>query len=82
MDRFCFSAVGHQICFCLRTGTPSGRMETRTGKACSNEDMNISHTKDCWLNFYPSPPWLVSADILATQWPSRKAGGPLATCPL
>lgn len=21
--------------------------------------MNISHTKDCWLNFYPSPPWLV-----------------------
>lgn len=36
MDRFCF---------CLRTGTPSSTMETKIGKACSSEDMNISHTK-------------------------------------
>lgn len=82
MDRFCFSGVGHQSCFCLRTGTPSSRMETRMGKACSNEDMSIFHSKDCWLNFYLSPPCLVLADIMATQWPSRKAGGPLAACPL
>lgn len=50
-------------------------------KVCSYEDMSISHTKDCWLNFYLSPPWLVPADM-ATQWPSRKAGGPLAASPL
>lgn len=72
MDSFCFSGVGHHSCCCLRTGTPSSRMETRIGKACSNEDINISHAKDCWLNFYPSPPRLVPADIMATCDPQVK----------
>lgn len=82
MDRFCFNGVGHQNYFCLGTGTPSSRMENRTGKAHPKEDTNISHTKGCWLNLDPSPLWLVPDDILATQWPSRKAGGPLARSPL
>lgn len=72
MDRFCSSGVGHQSCFCLKTGTHSSRMEMRTGTACSNEDMSISHAKDCWLNFYLSPLWLVPA-----EWPLSGLQGKL-----
>lgn len=82
MDGLCFTGVMHQNCFCLGTSTPSSRMENRTGKAHPKDDMSISHTKGCWLNLVPSPPWLVPGDILATQWPSRKAGGAAATRPL
>lgn len=67
LGRFCFSRVGHQNCSSLRTGAPSSRMENRLGKAHPQEDMSISYTKGCWLNLAPSPPWLVSDNILATQ---------------
>lgn len=75
-DRFCFSRVGHQ------DWHSRSRMENTTGKAHPKNDISISCAEGCWLNLAPSPPWLVPGDVLAMQWPSRKASAPLASSPL